>query len=88
MATNRAVDHVGRQGNAESGELSHKRFALGDNARGALIMAAGAVMLMGLAFGGMLLLTSPDGWVTKAANSAMSGGETGLPVPVSFADAN
>ena len=88
MATNHAADYAGRQDSPASDELPRKQFKLGDNARGALIMAAGALMLMGLAFGGMLLLTSPGGWVSKAANSAVSGEEAGLLVPVSFADAN
>ncbi len=80
MAVHNTVE-TGRTGPRESGR---KRFELGDNARGAIVMVAGALMLVGLAFGGMLLLTSPNGWVTKAANSAIAGEEAGL-VPVNFA---
>ena len=78
MAVHTAKDH------RSAGDEAPRRFKLGDNARGAIIMIAGALALMGLAFGGMLLLTSPNGWVTKAANGAVSGEEIGL-VPVSFA---
>jgi hypothetical protein len=88
MATNYTADYTGSTDRPESREPSRKRFELGDNARGALIMAAGALMLMGLAFGGMVLLTSPGGWVSKAASSAVSGEEPGLLAPVSFANAN
>lgn len=47
---------------------------LDENIRGMLIVALGAAGLIGLAWGVMMVLTSPDGWVTKAANSAVSGG--------------
>jgi hypothetical protein len=63
---------------------AHKeqKFELGENLRGAMIVLAGSFALIGLAWGAMMMLTSPDGWVTKAANTAVSG-ETQL---VSFAD--
>lgn len=88
MAANYTADHTGEKAGPEASEHSRTGFQLGDNARGALIMAAGALMLMGLAFGGMVLLTSPGGWVSEAASSAVSGEGSGLLVPVSFADAN
>jgi hypothetical protein len=34
-------------------------------------------MMIGLAFGAMTLLTSPDGWVMKAANQAMTTAQHG-----------
>jgi hypothetical protein len=88
MAINQTSNYPGRKASPEWSEGSRKRFELGDNARGALIMAAGALLLMGFAFGGMVLLASPGGWVSKAASSAVSGEGSGLLVPVSFADAN
>jgi len=87
MASNQAADPAGKHELPASDEPSGK-FRLGDNARGALIMAAGTLLLVGLAFGGMVLLTSPGSWVNEAATSAMSGEQVGLLVPVSFADAN
>jgi hypothetical protein len=39
---------------------------------GALVVIAGCAMLIGLSFGAMVLLTGPDGWITKAANTAMA----------------
>jgi hypothetical protein len=49
------------------------RTELGDNLRAALIMILGCCALVGFAFGAMVVLTSPDGWLTKAANSAIAG---------------
>jgi hypothetical protein len=56
----------------------HSRFHISDHVRGVAIMVLGCAALVGLAFGAMVLLTSPDGWVTKAANSAISGEQTSL----------
>jgi hypothetical protein len=50
-----------------------QKFELGENLRGAMIVVAGSVALIGLAWGAMMALTSPDGWVTKVANTAVSG---------------
>jgi hypothetical protein len=55
-----------------------RKFELSYHVRGAVIMVLGCAALVGLAFGAMLLLTSPDGWVTKAANSAISGEQAAL----------
>lgn len=56
------------------GQETHEghRFRFDENVRGALAVVAGSAALVGLAWGAMLVLTSPDGWVTKAANSAIS----------------
>ncbi len=50
-------------------EEDHK-FRVGDNLRGVIVMLASSAALVGIAFGVMMLLTSPDGWVTRAAVSA------------------
>jgi len=65
-----ALDNI-----ADSG--SHK-LQLSERLRGAAIMLLGCAALVGLAFGAMVLLTSPDGWVMKAANSAMAGEQPAL----------
>jgi hypothetical protein len=59
---------------------SHK-LQISYHLRGAVIMLLGCAALVGLAFGAMVLLTSPDGWVTKAANNAIAGEQA---LPVSF----
>ena len=56
---------------AQESHEEHK-FRFDENVRGALIVVAGSIALVGLAWGAMVVLTSPDGWVTKAANSALS----------------
>lgn len=48
-----------------------------DAVKGAMVVAGGATIMLGMAFGAMLLLTSPDGWVMKAANQAMSTAQQG-----------
>jgi hypothetical protein len=45
--------------------------------RGALVVIGGAAVMLTMAFGAMMLLTSPDGWVMKAANQAMSTAQQG-----------
>lgn len=44
---------------------------LSDRVRGALVVATGAAMMMGLAVAAMAMLTSQDSWVMKATNQAM-----------------
>jgi hypothetical protein len=68
---------------AHAGAHGERRFRLNENIRGVLIVAIGSAGLIGLAWGVMAVLTSPDGWVTKAANSAIAGEETQL---VSFSE--
>ena len=55
-----------------------RKFHLSDHLRGAAIMLLGCAALVGLAFGAMVLLTSPDSWVMKAANSALAGEQPAL----------
>jgi hypothetical protein len=43
-----------------------------DQLQGVLVVSASAAVLIGLAFGAMALLSSPAGWVMKAANQAMT----------------
>ncbi len=43
-----------------------------DRMRSALVVVASAAVMVGLAFGAMTLLSSPAGWVMKAANQAMT----------------
>jgi len=59
-------------------DLDHERSRLNDNIRGAMIVVLGSAALVGLAFGAMVVLTSPEGWATKAAQGAMSGESTSL----------
>lgn len=41
------------------------------------VVAIGAGMMIGMAYGAMMLLTSPDGWVMKAANQAVTTAQHG-----------
>ncbi len=43
-----------------------------DQLQGALVVAASAAVMIGLAFGAMALLSSPAGWVMKVANQAIT----------------
>lgn len=52
-------------------KANNNRTMLSDRARGALVVAGGAAMMVGLAVAAMAMLTSPDSWVMKAANQAM-----------------
>ncbi len=58
--------------NAAHETQEEHRFRFDENVRGALVVVVGSAALVGLAWGAMMVLTSPDGWVTKAANSALS----------------
>jgi hypothetical protein len=65
----------------------NRRFRFDDNVRGVVVMMLGCAALVGLAFGAMMVLTSPDGWVTKAPNSAVSGEQPDL-VSIDMSSAN
>ena len=58
---------------APGAESENHKFRFDENVRGALIVVVGSAALVGLAWGAMMMLTSPDGWVMKAANSAVTG---------------
>lgn len=59
---------------------------LADHLRGILVVLIGAAALCGLAFGVMQLLTSPDGWVMKAASQAMTTAQQGTLASYDIAD--
>ena len=48
-----------------------------DGLRSAAVVVIGAAMMVAMAFGAMMMLTSPDGWVMKAANQAVSTAQQG-----------
>ena len=63
-----------------SSEVQKQRgFALDERIRGIVVMVAGVAALVGIAYGAMTLITSPDGWAMKAANSPS--GEAGAETP-------
>lgn len=41
--------------------------------QGACVVMAGCALVVGLSFIAMVALTGPDGWLTKAANTALLG---------------
>ena len=49
------------------------KIRLGENARGILVMVLGSITLVGLAYGAMVILTSPDSWITRAAVEGATG---------------
>ncbi|HOZ25890.1 MAG TPA: hypothetical protein PLH23_02135 [Hyphomonadaceae bacterium] len=59
---------------------------ISDNLRGILVVVIGAAAICGIAFGAMQLLTSPDGWVMKAANQAMTTAQQGTLASYDIAD--
>ncbi len=56
------------------------------NMRGMIVVLIGAAGICGLAFGAMQLLTSPDGWVMKAASQAMTTAQQGTLASYDIAD--
>ncbi len=53
------------------------RRTIPDALRSAAVVVIGAAMMVAMAFGAMMMLTSPDGWVMKAANQAVSTAQQG-----------
>lgn len=53
------------------------RKVVPDAVRSAAVVAIGAIMMLGMAVGAMMILTSPDGWVMKAANQAVTTAQQG-----------
>ncbi|MEQ1779791.1 MAG: hypothetical protein ABMA14_00405 [Hyphomonadaceae bacterium] len=49
-----------------------RQSRLRDRVQSVFVIAASAAVMIGLAFGAMELLSSPAGWVMKAANQAMT----------------
>lgn len=63
-------------------------FHVPDNIRNMLVVVVAGAGLVGLAFGAMMLLTSPDGWVMKAANQAVTTAQEGTLASYTLADSN
>lgn len=72
-----------------SGGLEERKrgFRFDENFRSALVVLIGSAGIIGIAFGAMMMLTSPDGWVMKAANQAMMTAQQGTLASYSIADA-
>ncbi len=72
-----------------SGGLGERKraFRFDENFRSALVVLIGSAGIIGIAFGAMMMLTSPDGWVMKAANQAMMTAQQGTLASYSIADA-
>ena len=65
---------------------SESEPAIADHLRGLFVVLIGAAALCGLAFGVMQLLTSPEGWVMKAASQAMTTAQQGTLASYDIAD--
>jgi hypothetical protein len=61
----------------EAGRDATENRRMPEMVRGAAVVAIGAAMMIGMAYGAMMLLTSPDGWVMKAANQAVTTAQHG-----------
>ena len=61
-------------------------FHIDENFRSALVVLIGSAGIIGIAFGAMMMLTSPDGWVMKAANQAMTTAQQGTLASYTIAD--
>lgn len=59
-----------------------------ENLHCVLALTGAAVVFIGLAFGVMMMLTSPDGWVMKAASHAMTTAQQGTLASYAVADTN
>jgi hypothetical protein len=68
-------------------EQRERGFRLDENFRSALVVLVGSAGIIGIAFGAMMMLTSPDGWVMKAANQAMMTAQQGTLASYTVADA-
>lgn len=71
---------------AQDAEHEARRPVFDEKIRGALVVVIGAAALVGLAFGVMVMLTSPDGWIMKAANQAMLTAQQGALASYDVAD--
>jgi hypothetical protein len=70
----------------EAGRDATENRRMPEMVRGAAVVAIGAAMMIGMAYGAMMLLTSPDGWVMKAANHAVSTAQQGTLASYDMAD--
>jgi hypothetical protein len=80
MSIERLQDHDERQDADGDPHLQ-----LGANIVGALIMIAGSIAVVAFAWGALVAMTSPNGWISIAADKALSGEAVTL---TSFADAS
>lgn len=55
----------------DHGQEQPQPSMLSDRVRNALVVTAGAAMMMGLAVAAVAMLTAPDGWVMKATQQAL-----------------
>lgn len=55
--------------------------------QGFVVMALGSASLIGIAYCAMVLLTSPDGWIMKAASQAMATAQHGTLASYTVAEA-
>ena len=74
------------QNSIQDGHASAESPRVPDNIRSMLVVVVAGAGLVGLAFGAMTLLTSPDGWVMKAANQAMVTAQEGTLASYTLAD--
>lgn len=72
--------------NTAQDSVSDAEPTVRDNLRGVCVVLIGAAALCGLAFGVMQLLTSPDGWLMKAASQAMTTAQQGTLASYDIAD--
>ena len=61
----------------EAGRDATENRRLPEIVRSVGVVVIGAGMMIGMAYGAMTLLTSPDGWVMKAANQAVTTAQHG-----------
>ncbi|MBI1339329.1 hypothetical protein GC169_03840 [bacterium] len=73
-----------RSGPLGADELEGGR-GLSENARAAITFALASATLIGLVIGAIVVLTGPDGWVTRAANTAVQAEQT-TGMLINFAD--
>jgi hypothetical protein len=62
-----------REGGSAGETEDNPHRHLGENVLGALIMITGSIALVVVTWGVMVAVTSPQGWVTKAANTVIAG---------------
>ena len=74
------------QNSTHDGQANADVSRVPDNIRSMMVVVVAGAGLVGLAFGAMALLTSPDGWVMKAANQAMATAVEGTLASYTLAD--
>ena len=74
------------QNSTHDGQANADVSRVPDNIRRLMGVVVAGAGLVGLAFGAMALLTSPDGWVMKAANQAMTTAQEGTLASYTLAD--